>query len=425
MIKKCICRELNLSNLTEFYGHFVFTSLEAGEGITLGNMVRRTLLSSLSGSKIVGIKILNINHEFSEIQGVREDILEIILNLKEVIIKNSPGYHSCYGRINLSGPCIVTAGCFIFPEGIKVINTNHYLFTIVEEINFVIEVKVELGKSYVLATDRKLDELGEFLPIDANFNPIINVDYHIQPILEYVEQSQEELHMIIYTNGTLLPQEALLLATNNLSRLLLGCRDIEPSLLKKKIMPSNGSANKENQNFKPLEIRTKTNIKEICNANLAKTKKITHTNSNKSNVVRSNSFKKFQSFPQEEGNILKKMGEYKNLRKSKGNPPPNGDDPNKEYQTSKIKLHLSTLQSKLKPDIVYTSTKSLDLNTVDIEITCLPNRIIAILRKANINVMAELLKYSLLDLQKIKGLGPISVKKIKTQVNLFFEAISL
>ena len=400
MIKKCICRELNLSNLTEFYGHFVFTSLEAGEGITLGNMVRRTLLSSLSGSKIVGIKILNVTHEFSEIQGVREDVLEIILNLKEVIIKNSSGYHCCYGRLNLYGPCIVTAGSFIFPEGIKAINTSHYLFTIVEEINLVIEVKVELGKSYILATDRKLDELGEFFPIDANFTPIVHVDYHIQPILDYVEQSQEELHMIIYTDGTLLPQEALLLATNNLSRLLLGCRNIEPIILK-------------------------NNSIAIASHDPPTAKGITQINSDKTNSVSSPPFKKFQSFPQLGENKITKVGNYQKLRKLEKNKNSNRNDHKNEHQTSKIKLNLSALQNKLKSDIVYTSTNPLDLKAVDIEITCLPNRIIAILRKANINVMSDLLKYSLLDLQKIKGLGPVSVKKIKTQVNLFFEAISL
>ena len=423
MIKKCICRELNLSNLTEFYGHFVFTSLEAGEGITLGNMVRRTLLSSLSGSKIVGVKILNVNHEFSEIPGVREDMLEIILNLKEVIIKNSPGYHSCYGRINLCGPCIATAGSIIFPEGVQVINTSNYLFTILEEINLIIEVKVELGKSYMLATDRKLDELGEFFPIDANFTPIVNVEYHIQPILDYVEQSQEELHMIIYTDGTLLPQEALLLATNNLSRLILGCRNIEPIILKKKLIVSNGPSNEENQFFKPLKTRAK--LKKKSTASALRTKRINQINSSKPNLSSSSSFRKFQSFPRLGENNLEKVGESENLRKSEDIKNPNGDETNKENQTSKIKVNLSTLQNKLKSNIVHTSTKSLDLKTVDIEITCLPNRIIAILRKANINVMSELLKYSLLDLQKIKGLGPVSVKKIKTQVNLFFEAISL
>ena len=424
MIKNCICRELNLSNLTEFYGHFVFTALEAGEGITLGNMIRRTLLSSLSGSKIVGIKILNINHEFSEIQGVREDMLEIILNLKEVIIKNSPGYHSCYGKINLQGPCIVTASSFIFPEGVSIINTSHYLFTIVEEINIVIEVKVELGKSYILATDRKLDELGEFFPIDANFTPIVNVNYHIQPILDYVEQSQEELHMIIYTDGTLLPQEALLLATNNLSRLILGCRNIEPILLNDKIIASNGSSSENNQFFKPLETRTEIK-KKRSPADSPKLKRISQINSIKPNILSSSSLKEFQSFSELGENKGKRVGEYKNLQKSEGSKNLNKDNTNKEYQTSKMKLNLSTLQSKLKSDIVYTSTKPLDLKTVDIEITCLPNRIISTLRKANINVMSELLKYSLLDLQKIKGLGPVSVKKIKTQVNLFFEAISI
>ena len=420
MIKKCICRELNLSNSTEFYGHFVFTSLEVGEGITLGNMLRRTLLSSLNGSKIVGIRILNVNHEFSEIHGVREDMLEIILNLKEVIIKNSPGYPSCYGRIKLNGPCIVTAGSFIFPEGIKVINPNHYLFTVVEKITIDIEVKIELGKSYVLATDRKLDELGAFFPIDANFTPIVNVDYYIQSILEFVEHSQEELHIIIYTDGTLLPQEALLLATNNLSRLILGCRNIESSNFAKKITDSIVSSNVQNQFLTTFE--TRENRKQKSKDNLLRENKINQINSSQLNSLSPPRFKNFHSFPQLGKKKFKKVT---NVRKQDENKNLNRDNPIKEQETTKVKVNGPTIQSKSKSDIIYTSTKTLDLKTVDIEITCLPNRIIAILRKSNINVMSELLKYSLLDLQKIKGLGPVSVKKIKTQVDLFFEAISL
>lgn len=386
MLKNCICRELNLSNSTEFYGHFVFTSLEVGEGITLGNMIRRTLLSGLSGSKIVGVKLLNVNHEFCEIEGVREDVLEILLNLKEVIIKNDVGYRSCYGRINLQGPCIVTAGCFVLPEGIKIINPNHYLFTIVDKISFDIEVKIEIGKSYVLATERKLDHLGEFFPIDANFNPVVNVEYHIQPIVDYVEQSQEELHMIIYTNGTLLPQEALLLATNNLSRLILGCRNIQ---------------------LTDFEGNSRESLKVTSQID-----KNVHTSKPSTIKILNNS-------------LLQKKVNKINSTDLKFRTSPNIENVQSLQYSGKKKFKTNISENKLNSDVIQTATKTIDLKTIDIEITCLPPRIIAILRKAKINVMAELLKYSLIDLQKIRGLGPISVKKIKTQVNLFFEAINL
>lgn len=432
MTKKCICRELNLSNSTEFYGHFIFTSLEAGEGITLGNMIRRTLLSSLIGSKIVGVKISNVTHEFSEIEGVREDILEILLNLKEVIIKNNIGHPFCYGKINLRGPCIVTAGSFILPDGLKILNPHHYLFTISEEISFNLEVKIELGKSYVLATDRKLDQLGEFFPIDANFTPIINVDYHIQSILDYAEQSFEELHLIIYTNGTLLPQEALLLAANNLSRLLLSCRSVEPITLSNKTSESL-LLNKNKSELYKTSLRNKN--RETPKNFLRNTKK------SLSNSILKNDVKSLDSFTQISsaktiGNELKTPQEYQTNKTLDGKSIitkidhiiPNGKEiqrPLNKYESQKWKLNQPNSKLEINSNIIQTSTKTLDLKTIDIEITCLPNRIIVILRNAKINVMSELLKYSLLDLQQIKGLGPISVKKIKTQVDLFFEAISL
>ncbi|MDC7242454.1 MAG: hypothetical protein PQJ44_00355, partial [Sphaerochaetaceae bacterium] len=267
MIKKCICRELNLSNATEFYGHFVFTSLESGEGITLGNMIRRTLLSSLFGSKIVGVKMKNMSHEFSDLEGIREDILEIFLNLKDVIIKNpSESSPVCYGKLKIEGPAIVTAGSILLPDHIQIINPYQYLFTISENIIIELEVKIESGKSYVLATERKLDNKdhkNEFFPIDANFSPILNVDYYIQPITEYIEQSSEELHLIIYTNGTLLPQEALLLATNNLSQLILGCRTIESLNSNRKLKKIVASSFHKNRTEESIQVEDNRNFEDF------------------------------------------------------------------------------------------------------------------------------------------------------------------
>lgn len=450
MMKKCVCRELNLSNATEFYGHFIFTSLEPGEGLTLGNMIRRTLLSSLVGSKIVGVKMKNINHEFSDLEGIREDILEIFLNLKDVIIKSPVEYGICYGKLRIEGPAIVTAGSIKLPDGIKIINPYQYLFTISENLIIELEVKIESGKSYMLATDRKIDSKNEFFPIDANFSPIINVDYYIQSVTEYIEQSFEELHLIIYTNGTLLPQEALLLATNNLSQLILGCRNIE-------LLHSKSKLNKIVDSNLQRQIKEKEFVQQVENKNLEELfeeKKLQNPDLNESESFKEILFKQKSSDVDDingqslqkslitKKERLKQFSKNRNQINAKQNSILVKEDrskkkkPIRQQQTEQnlnlspgiINSNLSIIETQnnlTNSNFISTSTKTLDLRTIDIEITCLPTRILTILRKADIYVMADLLKYSLVDLEKIKGLGPISIKKIKNQVDLFFEAISL
>lgn len=432
MTKKCICRELNLLNPTEFYGHFVFTTLEPGEGITLGNMIRRTLLSKLAGSKIVGVKFSNINHEFSEVEGIREDLLEIFLNLKEVIIKNPLNFNICYGKLKVEGPAIVTAGFIQLPKDLMILNPQHYLFTISEQICVEFEVKIEHGKSYILATDRKLNNFGDFLPLDANFTPILNVEYYIQPIVEYIEKSNEELHMIISTNGTLLPHEALLLATNNLSKLILGCRNIESIYPKKKLFTTKINKSKLEDQFVEKNLKKgkikENNFEEFLFSTSIDEEKLEH--SSKNTMLASSKIKVQEKLKKTSPlSINLKHKNNKNLQLNAQSSGKNVKLPaseRKQKENSFFKNQNETLTEKIKDsNIIQTSTKTLDLRNIDIEITCLPTRIITALRKANINVMADLLKNSSYDLEKIKGLGPVSITKIKTQVDLFFEAISL
>lgn len=428
MIKKCICRELGLLNPIEFYGHFVFTSLDNGEGLTLGNMIRRTLISKLSGSKIVGVKLSNINHEFSEIEGIREDMLEILLNLKEVIIKNPLNSNVCYGKLKIIGPAIVTAGLIELPKDITILNPEHYLFTISEHMIIDLEVKIEHGKSYILATDRKLDNLEEFLPLDANFTPILRVEYFIQPIVEFTDKSTEELHLIVSTNGTLLPQEALLLAANHLSNLILSCRNIEFLNFSKKtssILEDNEIAIESHQLDKALK---KSNNENQILKKFLVSKSVENSltqNIETANKVNNyiNSIDKLKLGSNELG-INTKFDEV--LVDNKFDP--KTINTLKEEDNTSLILTFEDVGPKQKEtglDIIQTSTKPIDLRTIDIEITCLPNRIITTLRKAKINMMSDLLNCSSQDLQKIKGLGPVSIMKIKTQINLFFEAISL
>lgn len=417
MIKKCICRELGFLNPIEFYGHFVFTSLDPGEGLTLGNMIRRTLISKLSGSKIVGVKLSNINHEFSEIDGIREDMLEILLNLKEVIIKNPLNFNVCYGKLKIIGPAVITAGLIELPKHITILNPEHYLFTISEQIIVDLEIKIEHGNSYILATDRKLDKLGEFLPLDANFTPILKVEYFVQPIIEFTDKSTEELHLIVSTNGTLLPQEALLLAANHLSNLILSCRNIEFLNLPKKtpsIQVDKTVKKSHNKNESLEKFLLSKSLDSSLTQNREKTIKV-------NNYINSTEKLKLESH-QLEKNIKSDKVLVNNKFDTK-----TLDTLKKEDNTSLV-LTLendTTKQQETGSNIIQTSTKPIDLQVIDIEITCLPNRIITTLRKAKINMMSDLLDCSSQDLQKIKGLGPVSIMKIKTQINLFFEAISL
>jgi len=428
MIKKCICRELGLLNPVEFYGHFVFTSLDAGEGLTLGNMIRRTLISRLSGSKIVCVKLSNINHEFSEIDGIREDMLEILLNLKEVVIKNPLNFNVCYGKLKVIGPAIVTAGLIELPKHITILNPEHYLFTISEQIIVDLEVKIEHGKSYILATDRKLDKLGEFLPLDANFTPILRVEYFIQPVAEFIDKSTEELHLIVSTNGALLPQEALILAANHLSNLILSCRNIEflnlpektPSILNDnkitveshRVDKTLKKSNNENQNLEKF-----LSSKSLENSLTPNIERKTQVN----NYINATDKLKFRA-PQ----LGKNTKSHEVFVNNKFDT--NAIDSLKKEDNNSFSLTLENdiiKQQEASSNIIRTSTKPIDLRTIDIEITCLPNRIITTLRKAKINMMSDLLNCSPQDLQKIKGLGPVSIMRIKTQINLFFEAISL
>ena len=210
---KCKCVDLDLLNPNEFYGHFVFTALEKSEGTTLGNVLRRALLSNLYGFRIVGVRIAGINSEFTALEGVREDLFEIILNLKELVILNYNTMDpTCFGRLKVYGPAIITAASLQLPNNVKILNPSNHLLTISDKSFIELEVKIEAGKSYVLAKDQKLEGASDFIPIDSNFAPISKVNWYLKSLPHNSEKNAEELHLEIYTNGTLLPHQALIQA---------------------------------------------------------------------------------------------------------------------------------------------------------------------------------------------------------------------
>jgi len=157
------CIETYIDNEQNSFGSFIIEPLEIGQGITLGNTLRRTLLSDLTGYSITGVRINNLKHEFATIEGVREDILEILLNLKDIIFKSSFQFDKqiselnpiqLKGFLNTKGPIVVTAGMLNLPKSIlKIINSNQYICTITDSSDFYLEVDIERGKGYRLVDE--------------------------------------------------------------------------------------------------------------------------------------------------------------------------------------------------------------------------------------------------------------------------------
>ena len=223
-MNKLTCIESYIDNDQNHYGCFLIEPLEIGQGITLGNALRRTLLSDLSGFAITGVRINNLKHEFAIVEGLREDVLEVLLNLKEIVFKSSfffkekTKHGKLKGFLNVKGPVVVTAGMFNLPKDLlKIINPNQYLCTLVNDSEFYLEIDVENGKGYRLTEEVKKQKIDEQLLsikpstlfIDALFMPIKKVNYKIKLIHDTKGNIKESLNIEILTNGSMTPKRSL------------------------------------------------------------------------------------------------------------------------------------------------------------------------------------------------------------------------
>lgn len=190
--------------------HFIIANLSKGLGLTIGNSLRRLLLSQLNGTSIIALKIPGILSEFSSIYGLREDVLELILNLKEVILRSkNDSIH--YGKINIQGPGVITAKCISFDSDIKIINPNLYIATLYTKqlINF--EIIAQKSKGYSFSNNSQ-NQFGysTFLMLDAIFMPVLCVNYTIKIQHKLAITYTESLLLEITTNGSISPNEALI-----------------------------------------------------------------------------------------------------------------------------------------------------------------------------------------------------------------------
>lgn len=201
----------------ENYGKFVISPLERGFGTTLGNALRRTMLSSLPGGAVYSIKIDGIFHEFSSIKGVKEDVTMIILNIKNLIL-NIMDDDTYTLRIAAKGPCTVTAADIILPGGVEVLNPELEIAHLDEGGKLDMELMAKIGRGYVSADENKVIYQGSSQGIgtiytDAIYTPVLKANFTVEPTRVGQSAKFDELTMEVWTDGSINPQESIALAS--------------------------------------------------------------------------------------------------------------------------------------------------------------------------------------------------------------------
>ena len=204
------------------YGRFYIEPFERGFGTTIGNSLRRILLSSLEGSAVTSIKIEGVDHEFSSIKGVMEDVTDIVLNIKSLVIRlNEDGPKTMSVSANKAG--VITANDIVTDPSIEVINKDLVLVTLTEKVNFEMEMVVESGRGYVpaseriAAADRFDQEVGRVM-LDTVYSPVTRVRYTTENTRVGQRTNYDKLILEIWTNGTITPEIALVEAAKILRK---------------------------------------------------------------------------------------------------------------------------------------------------------------------------------------------------------------
>ena len=191
------------------YGKFVVEPLERGYGTTLGNSLRRVLLASLPGAAVTSINIEGVLHEFDTVPGVREDVMQIILNIKGIAVKSYVEDEKII-ELDVEGPAEITAGDILTDSDIEIVNPDHYLFTIGEGYSLKATMTVNSGRGYVPADENKKDNapVGT-LAVDSIYTPVTKVNYQVEPARVGSNDGFDKLTLEILTNGTIIPEDAL------------------------------------------------------------------------------------------------------------------------------------------------------------------------------------------------------------------------
>ncbi|HHY12846.1 MAG TPA: DNA-directed RNA polymerase subunit alpha [Firmicutes bacterium] len=200
------CEEMSLDKT---YGRFVVEPLEEGYGVTLGNSLRRVLLSSLPGAAVTSVRIDGVLHEFSTVPGVREDVTALILNLKALVLKiYNPGMKTA--RIEKEGPGTVTGRDIVVDPDVEIVNPDVYIAEIDEDGSLFMELAIEDGRGYVTAEDNKMaDQPLGTIAVDSRFTPITKVNFRVEDTRVGQRTDYDKLIMEVWTDGSVRPDEAI------------------------------------------------------------------------------------------------------------------------------------------------------------------------------------------------------------------------
>ncbi len=223
-------------DLSDTYGRFECAPLERGFGLTLGNALRRVLLSSLQGSAITSIRVEGVPHEFTTIPGVLEDVTDIVLNLKEVRLRSN-SLQPKEIRATKQGPATLVAGDFVSPDStVEILDPNHHIATLSKDATLDLTATVEVGKGFVLAEKNAREEqpIGT-IPIDSIYSPVRKANYTVTNARVGRETDYDKLDLEIWTDGSIVPADALAFAAkilkDQLSIFINFEEDIESSLV--------------------------------------------------------------------------------------------------------------------------------------------------------------------------------------------------
>ena len=232
------------------YGKFVVEPLERGYGTTLGNSLRRILLSSLPGAAVTSIKIDGILHEFSTIPGVKEDVTEIILNLKKLSVRLS-GENTKKVIINTVGPKEVTAADIIADSGLEIFNPNLHIATLEENATLVMEINIARGRGYVPADQNKTENMPiAVIPVDSIFTPVNRVNFSVENTRVGHVTDFDRLVLEIWTDGSINPEESVSIGAKIMQEHLKLFIDLTDSMETMEIMVEK----EEDQKEKALEM---------------------------------------------------------------------------------------------------------------------------------------------------------------------------
>jgi len=204
--------EVEKESLSDTYGRFIIRPLERGYGVTLGNSIRRILLSSMMGSAVTAVKIDGVLHEFSTIPDVLEDVTDIVLNLKQVRFKQHDAEPKTL-RISKKGPGVVTAADIQVSDQVTVLNPDQHIATLGKDAKFEAEIVVRFGRGYVEAENHKKEMPVGYIAVDSLHSPIRRVNYAVSNARVGQRTDYDALEMEVWTDGSLKPEEAISLGS--------------------------------------------------------------------------------------------------------------------------------------------------------------------------------------------------------------------